>query len=76
MIESNRCVSCGSHEYTQKSGAVICSYCRVPKGGFTVRENSSSNPWSEIYMDRFESLWRTNLLRPELAVRIVEDGKE
>ncbi len=73
---TGKCMSCGSHEYIRASGSIICSYCRVPKNGFTVLKESSGSLASEMGMTKFDCIWGAGLIRPNVAVRISGDSEK
>jgi len=65
-----KCQSCGSHEYVRASVGVICSYCRTPESGITIRSQHSYHPSSDQMLTRYDTLFGSAVLRPEVAVRI------
>lgn len=75
-VPVDKCRSCGSHEYARLSGTIICSYCRVPKEGFTVRENLRSDDAGEMAVRWFDGMFGGGVIRPDVAVRIGKDSEK
>lgn len=69
---SAKCQSCGSHEYVRASVGVICSYCRTPESGITIRSQHSYHPSSDQMLTRYDILFGSAVLRPDVAVRIAD----
>lgn len=67
-----KCQSCGSHEYVRSSVGVICSYCRTPESGIRIRYQHSYHPSSDQMLTRYDTLYGSAVLLPDVAVRIKE----
>lgn len=74
---SAKCQSCGSHEYVRASAGVICSYCRTPESGISIRSQQTYGLshggallGDDPLMVRYDSLFGSAVLRPDVAVRI------
>lgn len=54
-----KCSSCGSHDYTELRGSLVCSYCRTPamSTGRTAGDNPVSHALSN-YLNSYAAISR------------------